>query len=79
MISVAKALVLSLALVGVMAVGSASASTVPMDQARYIHQIHLSEDADMPPTSQKGQQIAYDNLCSSQERWIAKHLTEFDE
>jgi len=50
-----------------------------MDQARYIHQIHLSEDSDMPPTSQKGQQIAYDNLCSSQERWIAKHLTEFDE
>ena len=76
MISVAKMLVLSFAVIGVMTVGSASATTIPMEHAKYIHQVHLSEDVDMSVTSHKGQQTAYDSICSNQERWIAKHLVQ---
>ena len=78
MTSIAKMFVLALAVVGVMAIGTASGTTIPMEQAKYIHQVHLSEDADMPVTSQKGIQTAYDNICSNQERWIAKHLSMND-
>jgi len=77
MFVIAKAILLSLAVMGVAATGVAAGVVhVPLQKAIDIHKEHLGQNSTMPEQSTPGQQNALDHLMENQQRWISKPHNE---
>ncbi|MGQ9586963.1 MAG: hypothetical protein ACUVT7_01080 [Thermoplasmata archaeon] len=71
MIASVKLLVLALATAGIATSGALA--HVPLEKAIEIQKEKLGPESSMPEQSQKGLQIALDNLVANQERWLQEH------
>ncbi len=74
MLATAKAVLVALALTGVVGTGVAAGEVhLPLQKAIDIHKAHLGDNSTMPEQSQKGQQNSLDHLLANQEKFLANH------